>query len=804
MSLPPAKKEVSEHPAPGSVTVPVDKREKDQDVDRKIRFYGVIEAFRNCRLPSNEQIDKTLQYVLAHSPVHTDRLSPEGKNLINDVREIVETARLMVLQKNADELFQYFVWHTREVDREKLAPGDASEKSPVSAQKAKEDSREAIRHLRTLLHLILTNSEIRKLLSDFSVIGRDLLAKGAHKVADVIAPHEEALRGVDKPAPQESFVSEGGRQVGPGEAPVMATGTAASVDQHPKEGQVKFRDANGNERLKAEDRKDQMSSQGPGVKEAGTTEESEKKRQGLIGKMKDVRDNLLDRVPTEHKEKAHEHAERGKKFLTEEYFPEERREQFIFRGKKVIIECQKHDDYQESMQWLIDLVEEYAKHGRGASKGVATDAKGSFISDPNLKQAIDELRTLLERFANQTSLDMITDAVNTLIDDANQDERLRAWFLEVRTYLRKVLLEPGYVLEDGCNREADRLRESGREFFEGKYKGHIDNLFDSVGTWFKAMGEDPINKRFGEDWARLMKDLLFDSEGSLAFKSGLWGDIRKVILPEIVDKVGYIPIPRIEYSDESLDLVVENLTLSGRNLFPNIMSIEAHNFFKFSPYDAIKDVSHHTFTFTLDQMQADMRDVAFFYRKKTGIPKMTDSGIADVIVGGNGLHATIVLTSANRKDKSSVFSVREVHVKVESLKFSIRDSKHDFLYKTLRPLASALIKRQLQKVIADVLRTLFEYVDGQLVTVRDRMEAAKATEGQSRTDVLKELFKKKGSGEESVKTTESQSHFKVVANKRNSILVREGHPAGWVNRMAEKETAAERGSEWRSDAFNIV
>ena len=103
-------------------------------------------------------------------------------------------------------------------------------------------------------------------------------------------------------------------------------------------------------------------------------------------------------------------------------------------------------------------------------------------------------------------------------------------------------------------------------------------------------------------------------------------------------QVGYIPIPRIEYSDESLDLVVENLALSGRNLFPNIISIEAQNFFKFSPYDAIKDESHHTFTFTLDQVQADMRDVAFFYRKKTGIPKMTDSGIADVILGGNGLH----------------------------------------------------------------------------------------------------------------------------------------------------------------------
>jgi hypothetical protein len=51
------------------------------------------------------------------------------------------------------------------------------------------------------------------------------------------------------------------------------------------------------------------------------------------------------------------------------------------------------------------------------------------------------------------------------------------------------------------------------------------------------MGDDPLNKRFGEDWARLTKDLLFDSEGSLKFKPALWHDIRKVIVPTLVDKV---------------------------------------------------------------------------------------------------------------------------------------------------------------------------------------------------------------------------------------------------------------------------
>lgn len=51
------------------------------------------------------------------------------------------------------------------------------------------------------------------------------------------------------------------------------------------------------------------------------------------------------------------------------------------------------------------------------------------------------------------------------------------------------------------------------------------------------MGDDPLNVRFGEDWKRLTKDLLFDSEGSLKFKPDLWTDIRKVILPGLIDKV---------------------------------------------------------------------------------------------------------------------------------------------------------------------------------------------------------------------------------------------------------------------------
>ena len=67
----------------------------------------------------------------------------------------------------------------------------------------------------------MTNSEARKLLSDFGVIGRDLLARSAAKAAETLRPDEEQLAKVNHSAPQDQFISEGGRVAGPGEKPVF-------------------------------------------------------------------------------------------------------------------------------------------------------------------------------------------------------------------------------------------------------------------------------------------------------------------------------------------------------------------------------------------------------------------------------------------------------------------------------------------------------------------------------------------------------------------------------------------------------
>lgn len=64
---------------------------------------GVIEGFRNGKLPSNKQIDETLTYFNSHSPFDESQLSSEGRELIQGFRKVVNDANELIKVKNQDE-----------------------------------------------------------------------------------------------------------------------------------------------------------------------------------------------------------------------------------------------------------------------------------------------------------------------------------------------------------------------------------------------------------------------------------------------------------------------------------------------------------------------------------------------------------------------------------------------------------------------------------------------------------------------------------------------------------------------------
>ncbi|KAJ7444713.1 hypothetical protein FB451DRAFT_1434247 [Mycena latifolia] len=371
-----------------------------------------------------------------------------------------------------------------------------------------------------------------------------------------VAPHPDALSQADQPAPQDHFFDKD-TLIATAFSSTGASSTAASGETphlHPTRWASSF----------------SLSSDDDENEEEGV----EKKVASLLDGQRRAQQDKLD----------------AGKAWADDYFPAGRREQWIWRGKRMVIECRENADYQASM--ALDAVSAWARFADGAP------------------------------------------------------------------YMRKVLLQAGYIIEPACT---SRAGDQGHGFYQDTYKGHFDNLFDAAATSVKSIAADPLNKQFGADWARLTRDLLFDGEGNLHFKTTLWRrrahrDTPRADRPRcVLSPVGYVPIPRVD-------------------LLPNIVELKAHNYVRFSPYAAgAGDAARHEVVSvsTFAQIQADMRGVAFYFRTKTGIR------MSDVVLGGQGVTATVTLASSAATDPMSVFTVPRVRGTLGALKFSIRDSKHD-------------------------------------------------------------------------------------------------------------------------------
>lgn len=120
---------------------------------------------------------------------------------------------------------------------------------------------------------------------------------------------------------------------------------------------------------------------------------------------------------------------------------------------------------------------------------------------------LTNLKTLLERFANSTSFDDLTDAVNQIYRDAEQDPELKNWFSSMNRFVRRCLKEQGYILQDDSNAEWNKLYDHGQFLLRDRYRDHTNRIVDE----FKFIGEqfdkDPQNKAFAESMNKLFNDL---------------------------------------------------------------------------------------------------------------------------------------------------------------------------------------------------------------------------------------------------------------------------------------------------------
>jgi hypothetical protein len=211
-------------------------------------------------------------------------------------------------------------------------------------------------------------------------------------------------------------------------------------------------------------------------------------------------------------------------------------------------------------------------------------------------------------------------------------------------------------------------------------------------------------------------------------------------------------------------------------------------------------------------IQMDLRDVAYYVKKKEGFPSITDKGVADIFLGGSGLSFKVAMETADKRDRQHFFKITNINVDIKNMNIKLKQSNHKLLFGLFKPLLFKVLNPVIQKVVEKQIRDSVTQGDAFLYRVKqeaDRaMEEAKANPDPENVQNIyqryasafqRELEKGKAKKDEVV----SDKQVNVAMTQQDSIFKNISLPGGISTKATEYKTLAEKGDKWESPVFSI-
>ncbi|EPQ63046.1 hypothetical protein BGT96224_459 [Blumeria graminis f. sp. tritici 96224] len=383
-------------------------------------------------------------------------------------------------------------------------------------------------------------------------------------------------------------------------------------------------------------------------------------------------------------------------------------------------------------------------------------------------------------------------AINTIYVDADHDSELKNWFKHINFFVRKCFEKQGFIMDDAATEEWNAIYDSGNFLLRDRYRNHTDQVISELKFLADKFDEDPQNKSFAQSMSNLFNDLGNDENGKPTFKPELLKDLADVILPAAFENIRYVPVPRIEYSDPTVDFIIENLVLESDNFFPNIFEFTNDNYFKWGRKN-VSNRSKHSASLHVAGIQMDLRDVAFYLKKKT-FPNISDVGAVDIFFGGTGFSFTMKMSSTDHKDKQNFFKIDKVDVDIKNFRIKIKNSQHKLLF--------SIAKKNITETALRLDSIMY----------RVKLEADQAAQGlkgdpgqapnvyQRYFSVIKNQF---FHGKRQFQSGASDTKVNMAVTKRDSIFPEIHLPGGISSKATEYKDLALKGGTWESSIFNL-
>ncbi|KAJ5674967.1 uncharacterized protein N7477_004901 [Penicillium maclennaniae] len=475
-----------------------------------------------------------------------------------------------------------------------------------------------------------------------------------------------------------------------------------------------------------------------------------------------------------------------------EHFTGRERDTLLFRLKKTVQQLRQRTDYSDSVSTLAQMVQRYAMFYANAAEDTASTAGETVEVNADLKQAVDQFWGLLRRFGSAKEWEQLQKRFQDIMRHANKDPEFEQLMGEVGTSLQEMLTDPEFF--DSAPQKLDELqKQSEKVGSESGLREDIVEFLAQTKRTLRAVPDDPAVSKLVAATTKLYHDAwtAYNDKGT-----DLPADMVNVILPVVLRMIQYVPIPRLEVAAPEMDLLLENLILEpGRTI------VKKHS--KRTQTD-IKTV----FSVTAHGLNISAQDFGYWLKTHTFFWHMKDEGIASFYLDRRGIDISLEV-EVGRGSLEQIFTLRNVRVRIHKLDYKVTRSKWKFLLWLTKPFLKHLVRRVLEKKIAEEIVSAAHVLNRELIFARERLRATRIANPEDLGTFVRAVIAR-------LKPADSDVEARIAIEPPKSGVFKGIYAPGsivktWHDEATRAQEAIEDGDEthglgltWRNDIFDVA
>ncbi|KAJ2801165.1 hypothetical protein H4S07_005005, partial [Coemansia furcata] len=432
------------------------------------------------------------------------------------------------------------------------------------------------------------------------------------------------------------------------------------------------------------------------------------------------------------------------------------------RVRDLVVEVRADRNVQRSLSSLSSLFTTTYNRSSSAAKEVQDKAKDHAATE-DFKDARTHTRDIFTRLGNGYDLAALFTAISAIGVMYRDNEEFGKLADDTKEFGRWAMnVDADKLTSDEFESRSRDLVERGRHTLSDQDSKHFETVAGESKEFMKAVKANPVLVDYKDAMRGLAHSVVGHSDMTGEERREHYRALRQDVmdnLPALIQAIRYVPIPRVAGQNDELEFAADNIVLDLKNFVPEHISFDSHS--EIYPRAAMlkEDKAKRSqrgfraeqfFYVTITGISCKAKKVAFYVKKKKGIPRVAEKGIADLIMDGRGMDITLRLrklhesetprvpvpvspseetspaTSAKAAGKKSalkqpkksatqsartraerMFDIADVKVKMHNLSIHVHENKHTISSKLglmlMMPVAKRLIAKRLAQSLAEYM-----------------------------------------------------------------------------------------------------